>query len=154
MRAQSGKDIYIANYLTEQSLALSGAKEACDLAREIAMAEGAKSAAALQVAGAFHTRYMASAEGPLREALEKVSIHSPKIAVFANVDGSLHTSPNRIKDLLVRQVSSPVRWSTIMQTVLGHPSFNKKCYELGPGNTCKSIVKMTNRRVDVVSVSA
>ncbi|MCP6757146.1 malonyl CoA-acyl carrier protein transacylase, partial [Klebsiella pneumoniae] len=63
----------------------------------------------LAVAGAFHTRIMRPADDRLREALAKVELRSPEIPVISNVDAQPHSDPAEIRDILVRQVVSPVR---------------------------------------------
>jgi len=71
----------------------------------------------LQVAGAFHTRYMASAVDRLRAATESVERHDPSLTIWTNNDGSAIDSGSAFVDLLVGQVSSPVRWDKTMESL-------------------------------------
>jgi [acyl-carrier-protein] S-malonyltransferase len=71
----------------------------------------------LQVAGAFHTRYMASAVDRLRAATENVVRHDPNRTIWTNTDGSSIDSGSAFVDLLVGQVSSPVRWDKTMESL-------------------------------------
>lgn len=68
----------------------------------------------LQVAGAFHTRYMSSAVERLRAAAANVSTHTPRFAIWTNHDGRPVSDGSTFRDLLVGQVSSPVRWDRTM----------------------------------------
>ncbi len=70
----------------------------------------------LQVAGAFHTRYMATAVDRLREVASTLEKHDPTITIWTNNDGSVVTSGDRFIELLVGQVSSPVRWDRTMES--------------------------------------
>jgi len=149
---ETGRPLCIANYLAEGSYAVSGAKEACLAAIEIATVMGARQVVQLAVAGAFHTAFMQPAVLPLQEALRHVTVSSPRIPVIANVDGKAHFYPQDIRDSLVRQVTSPVQWETTIGTMVRSPDF-VKAYELGPGTVCKALVKRFGRRIDVTSVS-
>ena len=148
----SGKAISIANYLGEGNYAVSGAKEACLAAMEIATATGARQVVQLSVAGAFHTAYMLPAVEPLRDALKQVVLSSPRLPVIANVDAKAHFYPEDIRNSLVRQVTSPVQWEKTIGTMVRSPDF-QRAYELGPGNVCKALVKRFGRRIDVTSVT-
>ena len=70
----------------------------------------------LAVAGAFHTRYMASAVETLRAAAAPVPAHTPALTLWTNRDGSIVTDGSQFKDLLVGQISSPVRWDLCMES--------------------------------------
>ena len=151
IKSETGEDIYIGNYLGEKMSALSGSKAACDAAIRMALEKGSKTALSLPVAGAFHSRFMDSASKPLTDVLSSIKFNAPRIAVYANYDGSVHTSADRTKELLVKQLNNPVQWHKIMNSVLTCASFNKQLYEIGPGNVCKGIAKIINRRVEVTS---
>lgn len=148
----SGSEIVIANYLVDGNYAISGSKKACDLAKSIAKTEfGARMSMPLAVAGAFHTSFMEPAVPRLREALSKVEIQRPRIPVISNVDAKAHFDPEDIKNVLAKQVTSPVLWENIMSTMLTSPDHTKS-YEIGPGSVCKGIVKRFGKKLEVVSV--
>ena len=71
----------------------------------------------LQVAGAFHTRYMAPAVERLRAVTSTVERHDPNLTIWSNNDGSTVDSGSRFIDLIVGQVSSPVRWDKTMESL-------------------------------------
>jgi len=151
--AKSGKPIAIANYLVDGNYAISGGKEACDAARELAPSLGARMAVPLAVAGAFHTSYMEPAVPKLRQALSQVKFKTPRIPVVSNVDAQAHFDPAEIKEILVKQVTNPVQWETTMTAMTKSSDF-VKAYEVGPGTVCKGIVKRFGKQFEVISVSA
>lgn len=106
---KSGKPISIANYLVDGNYAVSGAKEACEVVKEIAPTFGARMAVPLAVAGAFHTNFMEPAVAKLRDVLKTVEIKKPRIPVVSNVDAKPHYDPDEIRDILARQVTNPVQ---------------------------------------------
>jgi [acyl-carrier-protein] S-malonyltransferase len=149
----SGKPISIANYLVDGNYAISGAKEACDAAREIAPEMGARMALQLAVAGAFHTSFMEPAVAKLQKVLAEVNIVAPRIPVISNVDAKPHYDPQEIRDILAKQVTNPVQWETIITTMVKAPEF-EKAYELGPGTVCRGIVKRFGKKLDVTNIQA
>ena len=120
---------------------------------EIAPTKGARMAVPLSVAGAFHTSFMQPAVEPLRLALASVQLHVPRIPVISNVDAKAHFSVAEIRDILARQVTSPVQWETTIGEMVRSPDF-VKAYELGPGTVCRGIVKRYGKKLEVVSVQA
>ena len=151
--SKTGKPISIANYLVDGNYAISGAKEACEAAKEIAPTMGARMAVPLSVAGAFHTSFMEPAVERLRNVLKEVEIKKPKIPVISNVDAKPHYEADEIRDILARQVTSPVQWETIVTAMVKSPDFIKS-YELGPGTVCRGIVKRFGKKLEVVSIQA
>lgn len=150
---KSGKPIAIANYLVDGNYAVSGAIEACDAAREVAPAMGARMAVPLAVAGAFHTDFMQPAVPTLEKALASVTINTPRIPVISNVDAKPHTDAASIRATLAKQVTNPVQWETIVSTMVKDPEFTK-AYEVGPGTVCRGIVKRFGKKLEVINVSA
>lgn len=148
---KSGKSVSIANYLVDGNYAVSGAAEACEVVKEIAPGYGARMAVPLAVAGAFHTNYMAPAVDRLKKVLSEVDIKTPRIPVVSNVDAKPHSDPQEIRDILAKQVTSPVQWETIITTMVKAPEFEKS-YELGPGTVCRGIVKRFGKKLEVVNV--
>ncbi|WP_010586914.1 ACP S-malonyltransferase [Schlesneria paludicola] len=148
--AASAGQIWVANYLCPGNTVLSGDKPACARAAELIEQAGG-SARVLTVAGAFHTPLMASACGQLEEALRTVSIQSPRIPVISNVDAKLHDGPERIREILIRQVTQPVLWEECVRTLLSQGC--DQFYEVGPGKVLKSLMKRIDRKVDCQTVN-
>lgn len=150
--AQSGGKVEIANYLCNGNYAVSGDKKACATVCEIAKPEfKARMTVPLAVAGAFHTDFMAPAVAALEAALQDVEIKAPKIPVVSNVDAAPHSDPETIKELLAKQVTSPVLWENAVANVLERGF--EQGYELGPGKVIAGIFKRIKKDADVKSVA-
>ena len=98
----------------------------------------------LAVAGAFHTSIMESAVTKLESALAEVEIQPSRIPVYSNVDAKPHTEPGEFRELLVRQVCSPVLWHDSIQQLLDH-DFNE-FFEVGYGRVLRGLMKRIARR--------
>lgn len=149
-QASTAGHIEIANYLCPGNLVLSGERQACDLAAEIAASEGAK-VVRLAVAGAFHTKLMKPADECLAEALATVPLAKPRIPIISNVDAQVHDDPEAIRQNLVRQVVSPVRWEDSMRLMLGQGV--SEFFEIGPGRVLRGLLKRIDRKVNCQTVN-
>ena len=107
-----------ANYLAPKQVAISGTTAALERAAGLAREHGVRKAVPLSVAGAFHSPCMDSAASVLAEALDDTEIRVPSTPVVMNVTGEPTTDPDTIRDLLKRQVTSPVRWQASMEHLL------------------------------------
>jgi [acyl-carrier-protein] S-malonyltransferase len=136
--------IEIANYLCPGNLVLSGSKAAIEKAVDLAEAENAR-VIPLAVAGAFHTSIMQPADDRLAESLATVDMGSPRIPVVSNVDAQTHNDAAELKDVLVRQVISPVRWEDSVRSMLD--SGIEEFYEIGPGRVLTGLLKRIQRKV-------
>lgn len=106
----------------------------------------------LQVAGAFHTQYMASAVPALRDAAASVEVANPRVALWTNADGAAVENGEAFRDLLVSQVASPVRWDLCMESfqTAGITGF----IELTPAGALTGIAKRGLRGVPSVAVKS
>ena len=147
--AQSGL-IRIANYLCPGNTVVSGDKAACERAAALAELAGGKSVP-LAVAGAFHTEIMQPADLRLAEALLQVSVQTPRIPVYSNVDAKPHENPEEIRQILVRQVVSPVLWEDSVRNMLAAGA--DQFYEVGPGKVLRGLLKRIDRKVECRSVN-
>lgn len=131
-----------ANYNCPGQLVISGEKEAIQLACKALKEAGAKRALPLPVGGAFHSPLMESAREELAAAIGETIFHTPVCPIYQNVDALPHTSPEEIRENLLKQLTSPVRWTqTVMNmTKNGATEF---C-ELGPGNVLEGLIKKCN----------
>lgn len=141
---EPGGVLQVANMLCPGNIAVSGSKASCDRVAEMAVDAGAMRAVPLAVAGAFHTSIMDSAVERLAAALADVPLSPPRITFVSNVDAQAHTDPEEIRELLIKQVVSPVRWEDSMRCLLeqGHDEF----YEVGPGRVLRGLLKRINRK--------
>lgn len=144
-------DVDIANLNCPGQTVISGDKEKIAKAVELAKTRGAKRAIPLVVAGAYHSRLMESAKHKVADTLSRLPMLDPKVLVVSNVTARPGTSVDEIKHLLVRQVTSSVRWSESMQWLIeqGFTRF----IELGPGNVLSGLMKRINKDVEMLSVS-
>lgn len=148
--ARQGDLLEIANLLCPGNIVLSGSREACARAAELAPQRGAMKAIPLSVAGAFHTSVMQSAVGKLADALAGAKLAKPRIPVISNVDAAPHDDPAEIRDLLVRQVVSPVRWEDSLRRLLADGC--DKFYEIGPGRVLRGLLRRIDRKLECENV--
>jgi [acyl-carrier-protein] S-malonyltransferase len=148
--ASSAGQIWIANYLCPGNTVLSGDKPACAKAAELIEKAGG-GARTLAVAGAFHTPLMASACGRLEEVLRNVAIKPPRIPVVSNVDAKVHGDPDRIREILVRQVTQPVLWENSVRELIAQGC--DQFFEVGPGKVLKGLMKRIDRKLDCQTVN-
>ncbi len=148
---EEGETLKIANLLCPGNIVVSGDNAACERAAEIAVKAGAMKAIPLAVAGAFHTSIMQSAVDKLASALADVPMSTARIPVISNVDAAPHRDPEEIRQLLIKQVVSPVRWENSMRYLLGegYGTF----YEVGPGRVLKGLMRRLDRKIDCHSVT-
>jgi [acyl-carrier-protein] S-malonyltransferase len=137
--AAAGDIVGCANDNGGGQVVISGAKAAVERAIEIAKSKGVKRAMLLPVSAPFHCALMAPAAAAMAQALESSMPTTPVIPLIANVTAAKVSDPNKIKDLLVEQVTATVRWreSVVAMTALGVDSF----VELGAGKVLAGLVK-------------
>lgn len=142
---QPGEVLQVANLLCPGNIVISGSKDACQRAAAAATEAGAMKAIPLKVAGAFHTDLMRPAVERLAKALAAVPLRSPRIPVVSNVDAQPHSDPEEIRQLLVSQVVSVVRWEDSVRWMIagGCDSF----YEIGPGRVLAGLLKRIDRKL-------
>ncbi|HMJ18877.1 MAG TPA: ACP S-malonyltransferase [Gemmatimonadaceae bacterium] len=122
-----------ANYNTDEQTVISGEIAGVERAMELAKEAGAKRAIRLPVSGAFHSPLMEPAIVGLTDAIATSAFTDPNFPVFSNVTADASTTAVDAKDLLLRQLTSPVRWSTEIRNIAAH--FPDALYvEMGPGN--------------------
>jgi [acyl-carrier-protein] S-malonyltransferase len=149
-KAKSAGRIEIANYLCPGNTVISGEFPALDLAERLA-SEAGGTAKRLAVAGAFHTELMKPADGQLLAALNAVTVKTPKIPVWSNVDAATHTDPDEIRNILVQQTLSPVRWEQSMRALLDQGV--ERFYEIGPGKVLAGLMKRISRKTDFRNIA-
>jgi len=136
-----GEVLQVANLNSPGQVVISGAKAACERAIAKAKEFGIRRAISLPVAGAFHSALMAPAADRLKAALAQTRFRDPLVPVYTNVTAQPVTSAAQIPDLLVRQLTNPVRWAdgiTAMRSA-GISEF----WELGPKKTLSGMIAQT-----------
>lgn len=141
-----------ANYNCPGQLVISGNVDAINDACEKLKAKGAKRALVLKVGGAFHSPLMQPAKDELQAAIEKTNIHTPKCPVYQNVDGKPHTNPAEIKENLIAQLTSSVRWTACVTNMIadGADEFT----ECGPGKALQGMIGRIDKTVSAHGIEA
>jgi [acyl-carrier-protein] S-malonyltransferase len=149
-QASTDGTVVPANFNSSGQIVISGSVPAVTKAVEIAKSGGARLAQLLPVSGAFHSPLMESAARALASALESADIREPRIPVISNVTAQPHGSPDEIRDLLTKQLLSPVRWVETLEHLAAEP--NAQWYEIGPGNVLAGLLKRTVKGARAVCV--
>lgn len=141
---------YIANYNCPGQIVITGEKEAVERAGKALKEAGARRVLPLKVSGPFHSPMMENAGEKLKKVLEEVTLKKPSVPYVTNVTAELVTEKEPIRELLVKQVSSPVRWEQSIRNMIaeGVDTF----VEIGPGKTLSSFMKKTDRNVTMYRV--
>ena len=140
-----------ANYNCPGQLVISGAIPAVEAACVALKTAGAKRALILPVGGAFHSPLMEPARMELAEAIQKANIKTPICPVYQNVDAKPYTDPQIIKQNLVMQLTSPVRWTQSVLNMVANGATH--FVESGPGSVLQGLVKKIAPDVQTSSVS-
>ena len=138
-----------ANYNTPGQLVISGSIKGIELACEKLKEAGAKRALPLKVGGAFHSPLMEPARVELAEAINATNFNKPTCPIYQNVSGKAVTEASEIKENLIAQLTSPVRWTQIMKNMIadGMTSYT----EVGPGNVLQGLLKKVDRTITTES---
>ena len=128
-----------ANYNSDGQVVISGEKAAVEAACARLLEAGAKRALPLSVSGAFHSPLMEPARAALGEAIAATAFKEPACPVYQNVTAMPHTDPEEIKDNLLKQLTSPVRWSQSVRNMRADGA--EQFVELGPGNVLSGLIK-------------
>jgi [acyl-carrier-protein] S-malonyltransferase len=138
-----------ANYNCPGQLVISGSLKGIEIACEKLKAAGAKRALPLKVGGAFHSPLMESARIELANAINSTHFEKPICPIYQNVNAQSVTNPDIIKKNLIAQLTSPVRWTQIMQNMIadGATTF----IEVGPGTVLQGLVKKVKPDIEAIS---
>jgi [acyl-carrier-protein] S-malonyltransferase len=139
-----------ANYNCPGQLVISGSMEAIDAACEKLKEAGAKRALKLSVGGAFHSPLMQPAQEELAAAIEQAQFMTPICPVYQNVSTQGETDPAVIKANLVKQLTSPVKWTQSVQNMIADGV--EQFVEVGPGSVLQGLVKKIQRDMPATSI--
>lgn len=140
------------NYNAPGQVVIAGSKEAVERAIEACKNAGAKRALPLPVSVPSHCALMRPAAEQLAEALTSVSFHAPELPVINNVDVSVARDGEAIRDALVRQLYSPVRWVETVQLLTGK-GVSQAC-ECGPGKVLAGLIKRIDKNLNVLPLES
>ena len=137
--AEAEGEVQAVNFNAPGQVVIAGEKAAVERAIEKCKARGAKRAMALPVSAPFHSTLMRPAAERLSQYLAKVTVAAPQYAVLNNVDVKVESEPARIRDALVRQAASPVRWVETIQAMAAMGASH--VVECGPGKVLAGMTK-------------
>lgn len=142
--------VSIANYNCPGQIVITGEEKAVLTAGEALKAAGARRVIPLKVSGPFHCELLKEAGKKLGEELEKIEIQTFTIPYVTNVTAQYVTESDQVKNLLVKQVSSSVRWQQCVEQMIndGVDTF----IEIGPGKTLTGFLKKINRNVKALHI--
>lgn len=146
---ESGMVVSVANYNCPGQIVITGEEPAVEMAGEACQEAGAKRIVPLKVSGPFHSALLASAGRRLGEALAETEIHPIRIPYLTNVTADYVREEGEVKDYLVRQVSSSVRWQQTVERLIADGV--EEFVEIGPGRSLSGFMKKINR--DVASIN-
>ena len=139
-----------ANYNSPEQIVISGSicgvKYAVDLARD----SGAKRAIELKVGAAFHSPLMSATTQEMMSALQELEIKIPQCPLVPNVTAKPTNSPEEIKELLIKQLTLPVRWVESMQNMISASA--EEFYEVGPGKVLTGLLRRIDRSFSCIPV--
>ena len=141
----SGEVLTPANFNCPGQIVIAGHLKAVERAIERVKQEG-KKALLLPVSAPFHSPLMKPAGERLEKALEEISVSDLKVPVVTNVEAEVNTLKERVKGLLVAQVSSPVRWEESMRKMVEKGI--EKVLEIGPGKVLSGLMKRIDPRIE------
>jgi [acyl-carrier-protein] S-malonyltransferase len=142
--------VVAANYNSPSQIVISGSETGVQAAARLAEAAGAKKVVVLAVSGAFHSPLMEFAVPGLKDGLARMSIQPPKVPLISNVEARPVTDAEAIRALLLRQLTSPVRWVESMQNALGLGC--AEALEVGPGKVLMGLARGISRDMKVTPV--
>ncbi|ASU15868.1 ACP S-malonyltransferase [Actinobacillus pleuropneumoniae] len=148
-QAEVGEIVSAVNFNSPGQVVIAGTKAAAEKAGELCKAAGAKRALPLAVSVPSHCALMKPAADKLAEALQNITLNAPVVPVINNVDVSVETDAEAIRNALVRQLYSPVRWTETVEKMANEGVTT--LYEIGPG---KVLTGLTSRIVKELKAQA
>lgn len=150
-KAEQGEVVSAVNFNSPGQVVIAGNKAAVERANSLMKESGAKRALPLPVSVPSHCALMRSAAEKLEQTLATMSFNEPSVPVINNVDVKQETSAAAIKDALVRQLYSPVRWSETVEVMVEQGV--TLALEVGPGKVLSGLAKRIDKRVTGLAVN-
>ena len=148
--AAQGDVCQVANQNDPAQNVVSGSKAAVERAVDLAKAAGAKRALLLPVSAPFHCALMAPAADEMAQALADVTMHAPKVPVVANVIAEAVSDPDRIRQLLIDQVTGQVRWLSSVEWMAAQGVTD--IWEIGAGKALSGMIRRINKEITCVNI--
>lgn len=137
--------VVAANYNSPGQVVISGSNKGIEIAMEKMKEAGARRVLQLPVGGAFHSPLMLPAQEELSIAINQTNFKTPVCPIYQNVDAKPYKNPEQIRENLIKQLTSPVRWTTTIQNMIADGA--KHFVELGPGNVLQGLIAKIDRDV-------
>ncbi len=144
--------VVAANYNCPGQLVISGEINAINIACEKLKEKGARRALVLPVGGAFHSPLMEEAKQELENAINNTTFNKPSCPIYQNVTSFAVSDEMEIKENLIAQLTSPVKWTQSIQKMIENGGNN--FIELGPGKVLQGLVRKINGDVEASSISS
>ncbi len=147
----TGGIVVPANYNCDTQVVISGEDAAVEAVIEALRQAGVRKMVKLKVGGAFHSPLMEPAREELARAIDSIRFHTPVCQIFQNVDGLPETSPKRIREKLLQQLTSPVHWTSTIRNMVteGATSFTA----IGPGKVLQGLNKKIIPEIETLSLA-
>ena len=139
-QVQTDGIVSVANHNTQQQIVITGAPSAVEQVSSMAVAKGAKSVP-LKVSGAWHSELIKGAQDEFKEFLGTIGFDAPQKQVLFNVTAAPEENPAEIRNLMARQLCSPVRWYDTMNKLMAQEV--EVFVEVGPGRVLAGLLKKT-----------
>lgn len=149
--ASEGEVLSVANINAPGQIVIAGTKSAIDRAIDVAKKRGVRRALPLPVSAPFHCELMKPAADRLEPLLNEADFHDLWFSLVSNVDASPIGTATAVRNALLRQVASPVRWVESVQKMVSMGV--KRFVEIGPGNVLTGLIKRIDSNVELVNVS-
>ena len=147
---KKGMFVVPANYNYSGQTVISGNKEAVEEAIKLLNDEGIRKIIELKTSGPFHTEKLLEAKQLFEKELEKVSFMEGKVPVIKNIDGSIYTNNDNMKEILAKHIVSPVRFDKAIK--LMEDNDIDTYIEIGPGRALSGFVKKENKEANVMNM--
>ena len=151
LEASQGEVVEPANYNSPAQVVIAGATAAVQRAIEAAKGRGAKRALLLPVSVPVHSSLMRPAALQFADALKSVRIGAPCLDYISSVDARIYSDPEAIREVLARQLASPVRWTDTVRALSAYHI--GQIIECGPGKVLTGLNRRSERRADILVLS-
>jgi len=144
---QDFSDVVIANLNTPSQIVISGDKEQVEASAEPLKSAGAKRVVILNVSGPFHSPLVKNAELRMQEELNNIDFLTPEFAIVQNFDARFEKNPERIKEKLIKQITSSVRWVETVEEIISNGIYD--FVETGHGRVLSSLIKSVKKEKNI-----
>lgn len=150
LQAQQGEIVSAANFNSPGQVVIAGHTTAVDRVIALAKENGVRKAMILPVSAPFHCALMVPAGEKLKAVLDATTLSNIDIPVVTNVEAAINNDSSRIKELLISQVSAPVRWDESVRCMLDNGV--ERFIEIGPGRVLSGLIRRIERKIPVANV--